>query len=1082
MNRLGTFPFSWAIELSCLLPAVAATWSLGSRLLILGLLLAVPLDRAASGEPYLVRDINPGTVPGVEHVLASLTAADESLFFTYDDGIHGRELWTSDRTTAGTRLVADIHPGSEGSRPWNLIAEGGTLYFQALDGDAHEAIWASDGAPEGTALFAAMPEESDVVLLAALNGRVFFSASGALWASDGSAEGPQRLAENLVAFGRTRFLVPSVFDGVPVVIDDRVYFTADSVESGVELWSSDGTPEGTRLVMDIAAGPESSHPRGLTVSGQRVFFLVGNGSELWISEGADDARFVKTLEGGGSGLQAAGERVFFTAGFDSEIWVSDGAEEGTFLVGRIGEIEHLVTAGDVAYFDDEDEAGLWVTDGTPDRIVRFDGVEPLLPASGDAKTLGDTLFFFGLSDGRRELWVASGLSAFPLSPAEPPFGFHTREFVRAGDRVFVSSMATLLWVTDGTRVGSSIIRAELPGAPQQLTVVGENDLNFTIGRQLWFSDGSGEGTMLVKELEPSPPVPASSNPSGLIAAGERVFFGVSRFADEPGLWASDGTEEGTTFVHDTAALATGRAEVVNGHLFFWSGSTRVGELWMSDGMPESTRRIGDTWIAVLNDRAFFGAEGGLWVSDGTPDGTRIVKELGPWPETPPLDNLTVAGEQIFFIVADPLRSMSQLWVSDGEREGTRLVSELPFIIDELVMGAERVFILAREEIWISNGTTDGTRFVKARPPGGRLNAVVGDKLFFTAWISGDTAEMWLSDGTGPGTRSVASFGGNDDCTFDGEDCPDISNLVPAFDRVYYQVVNQSLNGGDRLNDSLWVSFEDGQSRRFHGSGNLSSAVAFGSRIIFSSGGVYWVSDGTPEGTQSLGVTSRSAVVALETERVFFASEDDEHGQELWVSDGTPEGTRLLKDIRPGPGGSKPSGLRAQGDLVYFAADDGATGEEPWVSDGTAGGTRRLVEVVAGPGGSAPSEFTLAGERLFFAADDGVHGSELWALPIEARPRFRRGDCDGDGRVAGQVTDAVFLLSYNFLGGTEPPCLAACDANGDGQVDGQVTDAVYLLTWNFLEGPAPIAPFPVCGEGPLDTDETLECETSAESCR
>ena len=42
---------------------------------------------------------------------SSLTGVGGTLFFTADDGIHGRELWKSDGTRAGTVLVKDIHPG-----------------------------------------------------------------------------------------------------------------------------------------------------------------------------------------------------------------------------------------------------------------------------------------------------------------------------------------------------------------------------------------------------------------------------------------------------------------------------------------------------------------------------------------------------------------------------------------------------------------------------------------------------------------------------------------------------------------------------------------------------------------------------------------------------------------------------------------------------------------------------------------------------------------------------------------------------------------------------------------------------------
>jgi hypothetical protein len=120
------------------------------------------------------------------------------------------------------------------------------------------------------------------------------------------------------------------------------------------------------------------------------------------------------------------------------------------------------------------------------------------------------------------------------------------------------------------------------------------------------------------------------------------------------------------------------------------------------------------------------------------------------------------------------------------------------------------------------------------------------------------------------------------------------------------------------------------------------------------------------------------------------------------------------------------------------------------------------------------EEALPGTRVYSAVGvvaavaAGLPGENLFlgscCLGVSAGPRFLRGDCDGDGTVTGQVTDAVFLLLYNFQGGSAPKCLMACDVNGDGEVTGQVTDAVYLLSFNFLGGPAPPAPFPECGEG------------------
>jgi YVTN family beta-propeller protein len=103
-----------------------------------------------------------------------------------------------------------------------------------------------------------------------------------------------------------------------------------------------------------------------------------------------------------------------------------------------------------------------------------------------------------------------------------------------------------------------------------------------------------------------------------------------------------------------------------------------------------------------------------------------------------------------------------------------------------------------------------------------------------------------------------------------------------------------------------------------------------------------------------------------------------------------------------------------------------------------------------------------------------------AGPSGGGNEFERGDCNGDG-IASNISDPVFLLSFNFSGTEPPPCLAACDANGDGGVLGQVSDAIYLLNFLFLGGAPPAAPFPGCGPGPLETDPALGCDAGSEDC-
>lgn len=94
------------------------------------------------------------------------------------------------------------------------------------------------------------------------------------------------------------------------------------------------------------------------------------------------------------------------------------------------------------------------------------------------------------------------------------------------------------------------------------------------------------------------------------------------------------------------------------------------------------------------------------------------------------------------------------------------------------------------------------------------------------------------------------------------------------------------------------------------------------------------------------------------------------GQELWISDGSTAGTTLVRDIRPGPNGSAPSGFTRVGPYVLFSADDGTSGAELWRSDGTEAGTVRVADLRAGAEGSFPSGLIACNGRLFFGAHDG----------------------------------------------------------------------------------------------------------------
>jgi hypothetical protein len=72
--------------------------------------------------------------------------------------------------------------------------------------------------------------------------------------------------------------------------------------------------------------------------------------------------------------------------------------------------------------------------------------------------------------------------------------------------------------------------------------------------------------------------------------------------------------------------------------------------------------------------------------------------------------------------------------------------------------------------------------------------------------------------------------------------------------------------------------------------------------------------------------------------------------------------------------------------------------------------------------------------------------------------FVRGDCNDDGGV--DLSDAIFSLQFQFIGGDTPHCKAACNFDDGGDLD--LTDAINILTYKFLGGSPPVTPYPACG--------------------
>ncbi|MDP9403480.1 MAG: hyalin [Actinomycetota bacterium] len=295
-------------------------------------------DGTAAGTT-LVKDINPGSNGSSP---AALTNVNGTLFFAADDGTFGTELWKSDGTAAGTTLVKDVFPGPFPSLPRDLTNLNGTLFFSTNDGAFGRELWKSDGTVLGTTLVKDINPgvpDSDPRSLTNVDGTLFFRAVGALWKSDGTEAGTTRV-KDINPSGQSNLKDLTNVNGT-------LFFVANDGTNGQELWRSDGTAAGTSLVKDINPGSTEPGPYALTnVSGVLFFgaFTGGVGDELWKSDGtAAGTSLVKDINPGSRGsnpsaLTNLGGTLFFAAAegaAGAELWKSDGTAAGTSLVNDI---------------------------------------------------------------------------------------------------------------------------------------------------------------------------------------------------------------------------------------------------------------------------------------------------------------------------------------------------------------------------------------------------------------------------------------------------------------------------------------------------------------------------------------------------------------------------------------------------------------------------------------------------------------------------------------------------------------------------------------------------------------------------
>jgi ELWxxDGT repeat protein len=150
----------------------------------------------------------------------------------------------------------------------------------------------------------------------------------------------------------------------------------------------------------------------------------------------------------------------------------------------------------------------------------------------------------------------------------------------------------------------------------------------THGQELWKSDGTSKGTVLVADINTG----GSSDPASLTNVNGTLFFSANDGTHGTELWKTNGTATGTVMVKDInpGSAASYPSDLTNG-----SG----------------------TLFFAAND-GNHGTE--LWKSDGSAAGTVLVKDINPGSASSNPANLTLAGGHLFFAADDGYHGV-ELW-------------------------------------------------------------------------------------------------------------------------------------------------------------------------------------------------------------------------------------------------------------------------------------------------------------------------------------------------------------------------------------------------------------------------------------
>ncbi|MDG5499588.1 hypothetical protein [Marinobacter sp. BGYM27] len=279
------------------------------------------------------------------------------------------------------------------------------------------------------------------------------------------------------------------------------------------------------------------------------------------------------------------------------------------------------------------------------------------------------------------------------------------------------------------------------------------------GRELWRTDGTSDGTYIIKDLFSGGYAGFVGN-KGIIYKNALYFQGQSNAYQATALWKFVDESTGPEFVVNTRNsnidhASPGQFLEYNGQLIFYSNvddhaSGTGSKVFAGLGTADNDQLIDSnvTWVdgfsadfaLAFKGSLYFRASAGdyidggkgyvLYKSDGTPAGTQVFADINETlysDSNADIRNLVSVGDYFVFRAdnaaddnSDTVYRNTEIWASDGTQAGTRMIKDLypgSTSISSLVSVGNTAFFVARKEgaatvdIWRTQGTEATTKMI-----------------------------------------------------------------------------------------------------------------------------------------------------------------------------------------------------------------------------------------------------------------------------------------------------------------------------------------------------------------------------------